>query len=325
MDNIKDFFIEAHRWEILIILEHLTKEGFFEFINPGKTLSEILKNYNYESKRILPIISYLEKVGLVKKTQDKIYPTEFSRKYFSEKSDKFMGNYLSWKIDDISNWRKNISAVLKGNLESVYTQPPLKEGTEENGAPLQEIISVCGFLYPSKEFSEIISKHNLNGTLMDLGCGTGEWSFLIGEKFKQLKIIEVDYNPQNSKKRLANYYPSLSNRTEFIKGDFLKIKLPLANIALVSNNFMEYSDLQIKNLITKLRKESKTETLLIHEFILDEDDFPYQYDVYCSLVTKNGRLRTTEEWKSILNEFKNVEFIKLNFGSYAIIASNKKI
>jgi SAM-dependent methyltransferase len=325
MDDIKDIFNEAHRWEILIIIEHFVKNDFFGFISNGKTIPEIEKKFGYDSKRFLSALRYLEKINLIEKKNEQIFSTDFSEEYLSKNGDKFIGNYLSWKIDDIYNWRTNISKVLEGELESVYTNPPLIEGTEENGAPLQEIIAVCGFLYPSKEFSEVISKYNLRGTLMDLGCGTGEWSFLIGQKFKELNLIEVDYNPQNSKQRLSKQYPNLSNRTEFIKGDFLKINLPLANIALVSNNFMEYSDLQIKSLIDKLKNESKTETLLIHEFVLDEDDFPYQYDVYCSLVTKNGRLRTKEEWKSILKDFKNIQFIKLNFGSYAILANDKKL
>ncbi len=324
MENIKELLFEAHRWELLVILDFMINDSFFEFLKGGKTREEIMVHSRY-SNRVLPTFEFFKKIKLIEERENKLYNSAFAETYFTRRCNKFIGNYISWKVKDVQNWKDNIGKVLKGEIETAYVGAPLEEGREENGAPLQEIISVCGFLYPSKEFSDLISKYKLMGTLMDLGCGTGEWSFLIGQKFKDLKLIEVDYNPQNSEKRLREVYPSLAPRTQFIKDDFLTGELPESNIALVSQNFMEYSDAQITSLIKKLRENSKTKTMLIHEYILDGDEYSFQYDVYCALVTKQGRLRNKEEWEYLLKDFKTIRFEKMDFGSYAIIATDEDL
>lgn len=79
-----------------------------------------------------------------------------------------------------------------------------------------------------------------NKTILELGCGSGFFSFELYEKCKPKSIISIDISNQAIKRaKSISKHKKLENKIKFMVGDINSIKLPEAEI-IIGLGFLDY-------------------------------------------------------------------------------------
>lgn len=106
--------------------------------------------------------------------------------------------------------------------------------------------------------------HNLipqDASVLDVGCGYGALSFMLGLLSPNRRIIGIDYD--FDKIEIAKNSYASSQRISFIHGDVLKCELPISDV-YVMNDILHYLHVQEqKNLIRKIIEMMKSNGQLI--------------------------------------------------------------
>ncbi len=318
--NIKDLFKILHSWEFPLLLKKLIEISFFDTLQEELSLNKLKDIYHFKEDKMRVLLDVLESHGLISIENDKISLSEFSKKYLLKDSKFYIGSYIVWRIEDLKHWEVNMSSVLKGKMKTVHGDYQYLEYTDKHKEALEGIVVACSKVYPAEDFARKI-KDNIviNGSLLDLGCGTGFWGLALQKEFPDLNLTLFDRETDfiNIKESESNFKEKIS----IVKGDMFESgSLPKANNVLVANVFMDWSDEVLIKMLQKIVKECNPNVLLIHEFVLEKDiPFLNEYNFFAQMETL-GKIRSKDWWFTQLKVyFKNIDFVPLEFGSMAII------
>jgi hypothetical protein len=320
--NNKKLFQLVHSWEFTILLNYLIERCYFDYIEEGKTIDDLANHFGFVKEKNEAIADVLISYGLIQKDGNIVTLPEYSKKHLLTKSKFYIGSYINWRVQDFFHWQKNIGDVMTGKLKTVHGDFQYTEYTDKHKEALEGIVVACSRVYPIEELAIAVSKKTtLTGSLLDLGCGTGLWGITMQKYFADLKVILFDRETDFVNKTILEK-GLVSDRLTVVKGDmFLPGSLPKVNNVLVANVFMDWDDKTVTSMIEKIVKECQPQKFVIHEFV-NEKGIPYlaDYNLFAQAETL-GKIRSKDWWiEKLAPYFKNVDFIKLDFGSTAIIA-----
>lgn len=318
--NIKDLFKILHSWEFPLLLKYLIEINFFDSVKDGMTIDMLRAEYDFDPDKMRVLLDVIESHGLIFIHDNKISLPDFSKKYLLSGSKFYIGSYIVWRIEDLKHWEANMSSVLKGKMKTVHGDYQYLEYTDKHKEALEGIVVACSKVYPAEDFARKI-KDNIviKGSLLDLGCGTGFWGLSLIKGFPDLDLILFDRETDFIE--VEKFGSSIKNNVSIIKGDmFASGSLPKTDNVLVANVFMDWSDEVLIKMLNKIVIECNPNNLLIHEFILEKEmSFLNEYNFFAQMETL-GKIRSKDWWLLQLKKyFKEVNFIKLEFGSTAII------
>jgi len=312
---LKDFWLMLRSGEFLAVMEYLVKINFFDYLVEPRTNEEIVNHFGYQKNKFDALALYLKSLDYLEEDNAKLKLTDFSDKHLVSSSKYYLGHYVLWRLKSFEHWRANIDKVMTGKMNTVHAEKQYLDNSDP--LVLEGITMGCGFVHPSKEFAEKVAGE-LSGSLIDIGCGTGIWSFEIASSNPDLDINLLDINLDIAKSINENIYPN--TKVNFINADMFSDKFKEVENVLMSNVLTDWEDEKVDELINKIAEETKCEKLLIHEFVLDQEILNTSYNLMVNMETR-GRIRAKEWWEKLLNKnFSSIEFKKLTFGSYVIVA-----
>lgn len=314
--DLKTFWLKLRSGEFLAILEFLIRIKFFDYLTEPKTIIEIAEKFGFKEKKVEAIINYLGSLGFLSIAGKRVSLTKFSLDHLVSSSKSYLGIYVLWRIKSLDNWRSNLENVLNGSMATVHGAVQYTDFADSEMSALEGITLGCGLIHPSKELAD--SFNDLVGTLLDVGCGTGVWGYLLAQNNNELNVISLDINPNIAKTFLNNNYNEISPRVKILQKDMFSEVLPIADTVLFANVLVDWEDEKAEALIRKAIIETKCKKIIICEFVTDDDAITAGYDLMVNFETR-GNVRDVEWWERILKDyFTEVSFKKLSFGSYII-------
>lgn len=327
MRNLKEVLYGQVAFQIL-------KEGFESgLLNylafQGETdIDKITENFPDYNKSIterllnsMVALNLLDKAGCIYSV-----PNRYKESYLDE-SDKCLKNYVN-----------HLSSYTRKSLDKLHSVVKGEELEEKD--TFSEIYStdegVEGFLnsmwgISSKDTTCLITKEGFGKyeKLVDVGGASGQF---ILECLKHNRIEEgvVFDLPQVEKffqKKVKLY--NLNNKISFCAGDFFKDNYPEADAYSFGYILSDWNDEQCKYLLKKAYSQlSEGGSILILEKLFEESKVePYETVIMdlCMLVETEGRHRTFNEYKSLLEESGYSEIrLVLSSGEKHLIKGRKK-
>ena len=240
----------------------------------------------------------LRGLGLLSEDGQEYRNAPDASRYLVRRNPGFMGDFAEHQGVHLAN-SVELPAAIRSN--SSITKRVLKEGYSDQGSGAGEgtvgrerligAMRVSARLQadPLAERLDLVS----GSTLVDLGCGSGDYLIAIARRHPGVRIIAVDY-PAISEIASRNVAAAgLEDRVEFRPGDIMKDLLPECDAVLLSHVLDGYGRDQARHLVSKMFDEMRGGgRLFVHSHMpdLSEGLFPNLFGVILLINTEEGEV-----------------------------------
>jgi cyclopropane fatty-acyl-phospholipid synthase-like methyltransferase len=142
-------------------------------------------------------------------------------------------------------------------------------------------------------------------SLVDLGCGSGDYSIALSQAHPGLKIISCDYPAVIDLVRKHVSEADLLDRITPTALDVLHDPLPKADAILLSHVLDGYGKEQVSSLLKRVYDALEPGgRLFLHAHIpsLSSGLFPYMFGLILLANTEEGEVRDTDDLRTLLRE-----------------------
>lgn len=240
----------------------------------------------------------LRGLGLLSEDGQEYRNAPDASRYLVRRNPGFMGDFAEHQGVHLAN-SVELPAAIRSN--SSITKRVLKEGYSDQGSGAGEgtvgrerligAMRVSARLQadPLAERLDLVS----GSTLVDLGCGSGDYLIAIARRHPGVRIIAVDY-PAISEIASRNVAAAgLEDRVEFRPGDIMKDLLPECDAVHLSHVLDGYGRDQARHLVSKMFDEMRGGgRLFVHSHMpdLSEGLFPNLFGVILLINTEEGEV-----------------------------------
>lgn len=272
-----------------------------------KSLEEIAEEAGVNDSALYRLMRALAGEGIFKETRPKVFKNNHFSKALIQKPGN-LKNMIMHQLND-TNWKvvnelkhtvvsgKNASQKLFGT--DIFTH---LEKTPEKNALYNKAMTETSRL-SSASMVAAYSFRKIN-TLVDLGGGEGMLLYTILQKNEKLKGVLFDLpHVVATATQLAIDY-DVEKRVQIISGSFFKDKLPVSDAYLLKNILHAFDDETCIKLLKKVHNalDQKGKILVIEAVVGENNkaEFGKMFDLQMLIGTENGKERTKNEFKSII-------------------------
>lgn len=223
----------------------------------------------------------------------------------------------------LGDWIRNLDyfrLALSKLDEAVLKSGPTVDPSTHFGANQDDTreFALAMHNYASLRGKELVRYLDTAGckTLLDLGCGPGTYSFILGMHNPELQLYLLDSPRVLDVAREVQARYRLQNKIQYIPADAMKDKIPGSyDIILVSNILHMLGEEAIRQLIQRLYESINPGGSLViqAQFLRDDhlgERWPILIDLFQLCVTPAGRNHSVKETTRWMEEagFVNVQF-----------------
>lgn len=280
---------------------------------------------NREAFRLL-LDTFVE-IGLLIKSGNLYRNTSLSNELLSEKSFSYIGDIILLSLDYEKYWH-NLIGYLKDGDSNIKYQHIVDHLSEESALRYAKGMHALSNLLGQEivKLTDLVNKKQL----LDIGGGSGGYSILFAEQYKQLNIniLELDRIAKYTREYIS--HKNLSNRINVIIGDVFKSDIPLDNdVVFISNIIHWYNESDNIEMLSKIYDSLLNEGILIIHDFMDENVRYMGFALFSlsrCLVTRQARAYHFNEVYSWLQKlkFKDIKIVTLNnFAKTTLITAIK--
>ncbi len=290
-----------------------------------KTVEQLAQETGTDERALTRLLNALVSIELLEKQMQTYSNTPATRKYLSEDSEEYAGHILS-VADQWDLW-SNLTETIKNGSPFKY----------ENFADKDEIWmgnwAASMHYKATTEADDILDTLNLKDveSVLDLGGGTGYYSYRLLQKYPHLKCTVYDH--PRLRPYAEEFLKSVGylDKVRLISGGFFEKEFGHEkeyDLVLISHTLSEFSIWDNVEFLTKVYHFLKLDgKVVINERILDDSRTSPAKDALRSLdllvKTKKGELFTETDIWVMLREamFVGIKLIETQNGQHIMVGS----
>jgi len=281
--------VSGYYWKSCV-LHAAIKLGIFTVIDSEElTGADIAQRLNVKERGVVMLLNALAAMDLLVKKSDRYYNTPSSTSFLSKNSPEYMGHIIMHHHHLALSWSKLDEAVRTGGPIRIRSSGSDEEGRESF---LMGMFNIAMNLAPRLVNTIEISDRR---HLLDLGGGPGTYAihFCLNNPRLRATVYDLPATRPYARKAIERF--SLTDRIDFMSGDYLKEDIPGSyDVAWLSQILHAEGPEDCQRIIGKAASVLEPGgLLLIHEFILDNTmDGPLQpalFSLNMLIGTANGR------------------------------------
>lgn len=283
--------------------------GVFEHLEGASLSARGLANQlGLEERPTRALLLALQGLGLLDRSNDNFTNTSAASRYFAASSTEFMGLFAEHQATHFSNFIQ-LPAAIRSN--SSVTKRVLKEGYSDQGSGVGEGDEGRERLIGAMRVSSRLQADQLamalrlpeHTTLVDLGCGSGDYSIAIARRHPTVRVIASDYPAVSAIAAKNITEADLSDQIKVQPADIMVDPLPTTDTVLLSHVLDGYGREQTKHLVRKVFRELRPAGhLYIHSHMPDisEGLFPSLFGLILLINTEEGEVYEASELTELL-------------------------
>lgn len=235
----------------------------------GLTVEELALKLACEERALDMLITALAALGFLKRAGRLVTAAESSRRYLSRHSEDYLGFIIKHQAYILPGWVDLETAVRTGR--KVRREPSSNTANEQE----REAFLMGMFNVARQQADTVARALDLSGRkrLLDLGGGPGTYAVFFCRRYPDLRAVVFDLpGSEQFARQVARRY-GLTERIDFIGGDFLRDELPRGFDAVwLSQVLHGEPPAEAARLVERGAKTLNPGGLLaIQEFILNDD------------------------------------------------------
>lgn len=324
-EEISSFKSMINSYKLTSLIIAANNIGIFKCLNEkAKDLDQIAKEIRISSNRIEPILNGLVFNKVINKNEIGYYLDKYKDVLLNDSKYNQTG-YIDFAQTVIQKYN-NLTNAIKDNNFSFNNFKSLTENQVESFISGMQANAIPQAEYISNNYN--FGYHNI----LDIGAGAGTYLITVAKKYMSVKGKMIDL-PQVSKIQNRNIEnENLQDRLVSISCNYNE-ELPKESyddVFLFAVIHQEPTE-NVKKLLDKIYSVLKPNgRLFLTSFFLNDDkispDFSVQFAVEMLVNSKNGKVYTHGEIKSLLEEskFLNIERIDEIPGPATLYIANKQ-
>ena len=300
-----------------VLTAYLKSQAVFSALSLGvfdhlegeeRTARDLAVQLGLHERPTRALLLALEGLGLLARHGSQFTNAPAASRYLVTSSSAYMGSFAEHQAAHFANFLQLPSSI---RTNTSVTKRVLKEGYSDQGAGVGEgdvgRERLIGAMRVSSRLQadELAQKLCLPArtTLVDLGCGSGDYSIAIARQHPEVRVIAVDYPAVSAIASRNVAEAGLSARIDVRSANIMTDPLPMADAILLSHVLDGYGREQTRHLVTKIFQELRPEGHLhIHSHMPDvsEGVFPALFGVILLINTEEGEVYEASELEELL-------------------------
>jgi len=292
--------------------------GLFDTLERGgRTVDELAADLGIDKRPTRALLFALHGLQLVSRDGVKYQNTEEASRFLVAGKPEYMGSFAEHQNQHFGNFAKLMEAMRENTS---LTKRVLKDGYSNQGAAAGESRAGTSRFIQAARVSSRLQADNLAATaplsdvgrLLDLGCGSGDYSVAIARKNPEIRIIAMDYPAvcELASRNVAE--GGVGDIVEVRPNDILRDPWPDCDAILLSHVLDGYGPQRAAQLIEKIYRALPTGgRLLVHSHMpsLATGVFPYLFGLILLGNTEEGEVRDVDDIIGWVREagFRDVE------------------
>lgn len=278
--------------------------GLFDALEKGgHTIEELAAELGIERRPTRALLLALHGLQLVSRDGLRYQNSAETSRFLVTGKPEYMGGFAKHQDSHFGHFTKLTEAIRENTS---LTKRVLKEGYSNQGAAAGEGRAGTDRLIQAMRVSSRLQADLLAariplsgvGRLLDLGCGSGDYSVAIARKYPDTRIIAMDYPAvcELAGRNIAQ--AGVGDVVEVRPNDILRDPWPDCDAILLSHVLDGYGSQQAAKLIEKIYHSLSTGgKLLVHGHMpsLATGVFPYLFGLILLGNTAEGEVRDVED------------------------------
>jgi len=290
-------------WESLALHAGVALDLFTALGGDRMSARQIARMTGSRERGMSMLLDVFTAMGLLVREEGTYSNTEFSAAFLSRTSPRYMGHLVSHHTNILPSWA--------GLAETIRSGEPLRARSGDRESEHKRESYILGMLNSSSLPAPMVAgKVDLSGRrhLLDLGGGAGAYSIHFCLKNEDLRATVFDLPATRKYTEMAVGRHGLSERIFFEGGDFLRDPVGTGyDAAWLSHILHGIGPGQCRKVIeTATAALQVGGTLLIHEFLLDDDTagplFPALFSLTMLVETEEGQAYSEGQLREMLSE-----------------------
>ncbi len=304
--------IQSHR--VTAVIYVAAKLGLAELLRDGpRALGELAKATGADERALGRLLTALSTVGICSLTGEGRYALTEVGVHLDAATDQSFKGWAIFEAEMLSkSWNGMLESVMTGKtaaqLMGLNNSFDLMARSPENvvlfNAAMADLTRlVTPEILRAYDFSRI-------SYLMDVGGGSGELLGAVAKQYPQMRGTVFDLARCAETARHHLEHIGLSDRVEFVAGDFFATTIPaVADAIILKSVIHDWDDARSTSILRNCRQALPSNgTLLLVERIMPEAPITTDEDRAHAMSDLNmlrgpgGRERTKQEYRDLLNE-----------------------
>ncbi|MFJ2967578.1 methyltransferase [Streptomyces collinus] len=263
------------------------------------TMAELARTLDCPLRPVRALLIALEGLKLVKRDGERFANTAAASRLLVSSSPVYMGGFAEHQNRHFTNFARLTEAV---RTDVSITQRVLKEGYRDQGAAegegregtrrLHEAVRVSARL----QVDQLAAAIPLDGVarLLDLGCGSADYTVAIAQAHPDLKITGVDYPAVCEIAREHVEAHGVGHQVDIQPTNIFEDPLPACDAVLLSHILDGYGTGQVQKIIAKVYDRlPKGGKVIVHSHMpsLSTSVFPSVFGLILLANTEEGEVR----------------------------------
>ncbi len=313
-------------YRLAAVITQAVKSGIIDIVgNDGCSDADIIEATGIMSEEGARFLDLLARDGILERYDNRLYLSQFSRKYLFRGSDSNQLDVLEFEHILAEQWNGLDTILHKG--QGALTAD---KSAQEYAYRLKLFQSAMhgAAIIRSKELWDAFPRPAETGVIIDIGAGDGSYLIEFLNRYPQWQAIACDLPEVVAQIKDSAIVTHACNLVEPQELQELVDRYSgTASLVLLSNLIHCYSKQENAALLEQITKMvHKDGMLIIHDFFIDGNSFGALYDLHMMVNTYNGRAYSFDETMRMLANagFSHTGVIELPSYSHAVIASRKR-
>lgn len=301
-------------WQTAILHASVVLDIYTHLEAQSMSTQQLSQRLKCDERGLNMLLNGLCALELLNKCDDKYQNVDFSLKYLVKSSPDYLGHIIKHHHHLTLPWAQLPSAILEGG--PIRQQTSKTSSEQERESFLMGMFNLASLLAPT-----IVDKIDLSAksNLLDLAGGPGTYAIEFCKKNPNLiaSVLDLPTTKPFAIQTIEKF--NLQDKINFISGDIFEVNFEGPyDVAWLSHILHSEGPSQCSEIIKKVYDcLSPQGEIIIHEFILDDDEIHPPFAAFFSLNmylgTPKGRSYSFSSLKQMLTSagFTNVELITI--------------